>query len=254
MLHTIFPLYGNFAIHGYGFMISLATFVFLYFVERDPRFEKLTLKPRLSSLIIVSIIAALVGGRLLFFIHHPELYQGIVDFFAFFNGGLSILGAVISLVIVLSCYCWYYGISTLALFDLIALYAPLQQAIGRLGCLLAGCCYGRATTVAWSIIYTSPDTIAPRYCSLHPTQLYSAFALGAIFLLLYFALQYRFRKPGQLGCWYLVLTGIERWGVDFWRAEHSTNTLLSLNQYIAMSMIIGGLIGLTVLLLQKDTP
>ncbi len=251
MWHTVLNIYGPLSIHGYGLMIALGLLVFLYLLQRDPRFIQLKLEDRLSGLLIIGILAALFGGRILFFITNPEFYGQFIDLFTFFKGGFSILGSVLAVFITLSAYLYYLKIPIVPFFDLIALYTPLLQSIARIGCFFAGCCYGLPTSAPWAIIYTDQESIAPLYVCLHPTQLYSAIGLLLIFVLLYFVLQYRFTKPGQLGCLYLLLIGLERFIVEYWRGDEVTDALFSLNQYVAAALIIGALVGLGITYLIK---
>lgn len=244
MWHTLLHIYGPIAIHGYGFMIAIGLLIFLHLMQKDRRFHALKLAPHITSIVLVGVIAGILGGRILFFIIHPEFYDNFFSFLTFFNGGLSILGAIIALLVTLPLYLAHLGIAIIPFLDLVALYAPLLQSISRLGCFLAGCCYGIPTTMRWGITYTAADSSAPLHACLHPTQLYSSMGLFIIFALLYFVLQYRFQKNGQLLCLYLLLVGFERFFVEFWRGDRVSDSLFSLNHYIAASMIIGACIGL----------
>ena len=140
------------------------------------------------------------------------------------------LGGVIALLAVLPFYLKKHSINTLALCDLAAIYAPLLQAISRIGCFFAGCCFGIPTTLPFGIL-SSECSLDPAFAKgfggqaalqtmlIHPTQLYSASALFGIFLLMYFLFQDWFKKPGQLLCSYLILMSAERFIIDFWRAD-----------------------------------
>jgi phosphatidylglycerol:prolipoprotein diacylglycerol transferase len=246
MWYTILHIYGPIAIHGYGLMIAIGLLLFIHLMQRDPRFQKLNLEPYFISILMVGIIAGLFGGRLLFFISYPEYYQNLLDFFLFFNGGFSILGCILGILFVLPFYLYYARIPIIPLLDLVALYTPLLQSISRIGCFLAGCCYGLPTDMPWGITYTQADTIAPTHICLHPTQLYSSISLMIIFALLYFVIQHYFRKKGQILCWYILLVGAERFVVDFWRGDRDTVQFFSINQYIAASMIVGAFVGLCI--------
>ena len=220
-------------------------------MQKDQRFKQLALENRFSGILIVGILAALLGGRTLFFMTFPESYTQPQDFFAFYEGGFSILGAVVGVLITLPAYLRYLAIPVVPFLDLIALYTPLLQSISRIGCFMAGCCYGLPTSKPWGIIYTDTQSVAPLYVCMHPTQLYSAMGLLIIFALMYFVIQHAFKKTGQLICWYLLLIGAERFLVEFWRADRATNALFSLNQLVATGMIGTALIGLAITHYQK---
>jgi phosphatidylglycerol:prolipoprotein diacylglycerol transferase len=121
----------------------------------------------------------------------------------------------------------------LPLFDLVAVYAPLFQSIARLGCLMAGCCYGCPTTMSWAI------SIDGMY--VHPTQLYSSILLFGIFIILYtFKYQWA-RRPGLLITRYLMLASAERFIIEFWRSNPQIIGIwflhyLSIQQWIALAL------------------
>lgn len=247
MWHTLLHLYGPIAIHGYGLMIALGLLVFLYLVQKDHRFHRLHLAPFFTSILVLGILAGLIGGRLLFFLTHPELYEKLIDIFIFFKGGFSILGCVLAILVTLPAYLYYLQIPIVPFLDLIALYAPLLQSISRIGCFFAGCCYGLPSIAPWAVIYTDVESVAPLYVCLHPAQLYSAIGLLLIFALLYFIVQYRCKKNGQLVCWYIFLIGFERFLLEFWRGDRASDAFFSLNQYVALGMMIVAAIGLIAL-------
>ncbi len=245
MWHTLLHIYGPVSIHSYGLMIAIGLIIFLYLIHRDPRFQALGLASRFNQILLIGIVAALIGGRLLFFISHPEFLTNPLDLITFWQGGFSILGTILAVLFTVPWYLKLVKIPIIPLLDLVAIYAPLLQSISRIGCLLAGCCYGIPTSRPWAIAYTDTGSIAPLYVCLHPTQLYSAISLLLIFSGMYFVLRHRFKKPGQLTCFYILFIGLERFIIDFWRGDRATSLLFSLNQYVAVGMVIGALIGFT---------
>lgn len=243
-MHTLFHIYGPIAIHSYGFMIALGLLCFIYLIQRDPRFHALHVEPYFNGLLIVGVCAALLGGRLLFFFTHPYLFENLASFFAFYKGGFSILGAVIAVLAALTIYLRRINIPMIPLFDLVSIYAPLLQSISRIGCFLAGCCYGIPTSLSWGVMYTDPATEAPLYTCVHPTQLYSATSLLVIFVFQYFVGRHYFKQQGMLVCSYLFLIALERFVVDFWRGDRIIDSWhISLNQYVAIGLMAGALIG-----------
>jgi phosphatidylglycerol:prolipoprotein diacylglycerol transferase len=108
----------------------------------------------------------------------------------------------------------------LQLMDLASQYAPLMQAIARIGCLLAGCCYGKlAPDLPWAITFTRPDGFAPLQLPLHPTQIYFGLASLCIFFIMVTVARVSTTKPGQLTCLYLILESLSRFTLDFWRGD-----------------------------------
>ena len=247
MGNELIHLYGPFAIRSYGLMISIGLLLFILLLKRHPKYKAMHLGDQIIDITIIGIVAGLLGGRLLYTMSEPEALHSIPDFFAFWQGGFSILGCILGVLFTVPWYLRYLKAPIVPLLDLIALHAPLLQSVSRLGCFFAGCCYGEPTTNWWGVIYHDPQSTAPLGICIHPTQLYSAFLLLAIFALLYFVLQYHCTKPGQLTALYLMLVSGERFVVDFWRADRIfyaplLNTGLSINQLISLGIASGAFI------------
>jgi phosphatidylglycerol:prolipoprotein diacylglycerol transferase len=226
-------------------------------MSKHPLFKKLNLKDHFQKIIIITLIIAVIGGRLLYIMEQPEM-PSLSDALALWEGGFSVLGSISAVVLILPLYILKLNIPLLPFLDLIALHAPLLQSIARVGCFLAGCCYGKPTNSPIGFVYTDHESIAPLYQSLHPTQLYSAVALMIIFALLYFVIQKITSRPGQLFGTYLVLVGLERFVIDFFRDSPTRLPGMlhfSVTQALSAAIFISGLcvIGWTSLRLNRNT-
>ncbi|MFC1945337.1 prolipoprotein diacylglyceryl transferase family protein, partial [Chloroflexota bacterium] len=111
----------------------------------------------------------------------------------------------------------------------------LAQAIGRVGCLFNGCCYGEATDIFCAIVYTNPETLGPLGIPVHPTQVYEIIYNLAVFGLLFW-LRGRFKPAGSLFAIYLALYSVWRIGLAFLR--EGTPFFLGLNQAQVISAVI----------------
>jgi phosphatidylglycerol---prolipoprotein diacylglyceryl transferase len=244
----ILHIYGPFAINSYGLMIVIGLFIFLWLVTRDQRREALLSTEQLSNVCMVGIIAGLLGGRFLYYITEPHSMSSFWQFFALWEGGLSILGAILAILLAVPLYLKREKIPIIPFFDLIAIYAPLLQSIARIGCFFAGCCYGIHTNLPWAVTYMHPHSLAPLCMPLHPTQLYTSLGLLSIFFFMYFYGQKKFKAPGSLLSIYLILTSLNRFFIDFLRADRVFYTFhtdwLSINQQIALCIVFIGCITL----------
>jgi len=189
MGNELLHIYGPIAIHTYGLFIALGILVFTWLISRDSRFMSMNLSGKFSEILMVGIIAGFFGGRLLYIIEEPNSFTSYLELFAFWEEGFSILGSILGILLIESWYLKKCDIPILPFSDLVSVYIPLLQTIARIGCFFTGCCCGITTTVPWAVIYTDPNTIAPLYSYLHPTQLYSAAVFFFIFILMYFILQ-----------------------------------------------------------------
>jgi len=111
---------------------------------------------------------------------------------------------------------------------------------GRLGCLAAGCCYGKPTDVPWAIVFTNPlaasNVGTPLGIPLHPTQLYEAGA-ALIILALLLATERRGRPfPGRTFWAYMFLYAISRYIIEMYRGDPRGNVfgMFSTSQFISI--------------------
>ncbi len=243
MRQALLNLYGPIGIHSYGVAIVIGLLVFTWLMQRHPRFKALGLDSCFTDILLVGTIVGVVSGRLFYILTEPEDIHSLYDIFAFWQGGFSILGTIIGILTVLPWYLRRCNVSIIGFLDLTSIHAGILQAISRIGCFCAGCCFGKTTTLPWGVYYTDTESYAPLYTTIHPTQLYSTIALLCIFLFMYFYAQKKFTIPGQLMSCYIMLESSERFIVDFWRADQTyfyfdTYQVLSANQYIALCLFM----------------
>jgi phosphatidylglycerol:prolipoprotein diacylglycerol transferase len=222
-MHPILFEVGNWPVYSYGVLLALAYLAGLQLAVVRARRAGLD-GARVMDLGIYLIIAALVGAKVMliavdfdYFRRQPRELLSLVRAAGVFYGGL--LAAFAVAVVLIRRY-------KLPLWTTTDVFAPgiaLGHVIGRLGCLLAGCCYGRATTLPWGITFTDPAAAenvgTPLGTPLHPTQLYEA---GAELLILVFLLATERRGrtfPGRTFWAYLFLYAISRFVIEFYRGD-----------------------------------
>lgn len=210
MSSEILHLYGPFSIQAYGLMILFGVLVFMWRASKHELRIKYLTEDQFIQMISCGIVCGIVGGRVLYVL--SEGFENFWDIFKIWQGGFSILGSVIGIGLYMPFYLYTHNIAILPVLDLICIYAPLAQSISRIGCFFAGCCSGVATQVPWAVTCDAQ--------LVHPTQLYSAAALFIIFLIVRFIVYPR-TKPyaGCIVAVYLILIGLERAIIDFWRSD-----------------------------------
>ena len=180
---------GPLTIYTYGVMLAAAYLAGLQLAIVRGRKAGLD-SGRLLDLGVYIVIAALVGAKLLlllvnfnYFRNNPEEILVLARSGGVFYGGL-ITATLVAF--------WYIRRHKLPFWTTCDIFAPgiaLGHVIGRLGCLMAGCCYGRPADVAWAVTFTDPFAAAnvgtPLNVPLHPTQVYEA---GAELIILIFLL------------------------------------------------------------------
>jgi len=249
MSPVLLHIYGPFAIHSFGLMIAIGLIITLFFLEKDTKLQKLVSQNQLSTIIQMSLVSGITGGRIWFLITNPIEVSSWLDYFTVWNGGLSILGAIIGIIMTLSLYLNWNKIPILLLLDRLTLYAPFLQSISRLGCFFAGCCHGLPTNLPWGITYHHPDSLAPLDVMMHPTQIYSSISLMIIFITLYLFDKHHNSKPGQILTLYIMLTSIERFTVEFWRGDTIGSKTSGFMQFLSVQQILALILFISALFL-----
>lgn len=246
-------IWGPLSIHAYGTCIALGIMIGLWLMSKDKPLQKLISDADLAKALQLMVLSGYFGGRILCLMSETSDPDDFWLLLKFWEPGLSILGCILGIFISILLFFWYKNIPILACTDRIAIYSPLVQSFGRLGCFFAGCCYGTHTTAWWGVVYDHHEHMAPLHMQLHPTQLYSAALLFMIFLFLYYDLRHRSSSVGALTCSYIMLVSAERFVVDFWRWDRTWITCsgfwsyFSTNQWVGLAMFFAALCGIIVL-------
>lgn len=245
MYPRLIHLYGPVWIYSYGTMIAIGFFLFLFFSYRHPLRKKFISSDQFFNLIFVGFFASIIGGRILFVLTNLDAFRNRwIEILFPWEGGFTLLGGIIGALTVAPLYLYVHKIPILPILDLTALYAPLMQSIARIGCLLAGCCYGALVeNPTWlnTITFSHPEGFAPCGLPLYPTQIYMSLASFFIFFVMLGVEKLPIlKKPGQFICLYLVMESFARFAVDFWRGDqekmyHFAYCTLSQSQLFSMA-------------------
>ena len=246
---------GPVTIHTYGLLLALAFIAAIWLTSRNAKREGLD-PDAIWNLGLVIIFSALVGAKLLLFVSDFSYYsqnpREIFSLSTLRSAGVYYGGLILALA-ASAVYLRRSGLPGWVTADLAAPGIALGQSIGRLGCLSAGCCYGKATVLPWAITFTDSyaheNVGVPLNTPLHPTQLYESIATLAIFLFLVWRLG-RKHFPGQIIGLYLILYSPLRFIIEFFRDDHRGSVLggaLSTSQFIGILTLAGALIAYIVL-------
>jgi len=230
---------GPITVYTYGVLLAAAYLLGLKLAMVRAQARNLD-HTRVLDLGIYIIISALLGAKLLLlvtdwrtFTSSPGELLTLVRSGGVFYGGL-IVAVAVSL--------WYIRRVGLPLWTTCDVFAPgiaLGHVIGRLGCLFAGCCYGKPTDLPWGITFTDPFAAAnvgtPLNRPLHPTQLYEAGA-EALILIILLATESRGRRFAGRTFWlYMLLYAISRFIVEIFRGDPRGNVgIFSTSQFISV--------------------
>lgn len=241
---------GDFKVYSYGLMIAVGIIVAATLFIRRAKNDGYN-EDKLLNLIIVTVISGILGGKLLFIL--TELNNIINDpsILLNFGNGFVIYGAIMGGVLGLYLYCRKNKFNSLRILDFAAPGVALAQGFGRIGCFLAGCCYGRATTLPLGITFPQ-DSLAPSGVILLPTQLFSS---GFDFILAGILLWYSRKnsKNGRVFAVYLIIYSIGRFFIEFFRNDPRGNVwILSTSQFIAIFTLILGIVVYNLNKLKKE--
>ncbi len=240
LLHIFGPIW----IHSYGVMIAVGFLFFVYFLYKNPKRIKLISDEVFLNTLFIGLLAGIVGGRIIFALYEWDSFKDdVLQVFYPWVGGFGILGSVVGVLISTFIYLKIKKIKVLSLLDVVAIYAPLMEGFGRIGCFLAGCCYGKVTSADcfFSVVFKNPDGLAPLGVSLHPTQLYSSLAAFFIFAIIYFRAKFFRYKDGELLFLFLILLSVSRIVIDFFRGDRDfvfNFSLFSYYQLVALAIIV----------------
>lgn len=229
---------GPITIYGYGLMIAIGTI--LAYLVGEYRAKKQGLSADELFWITVScLVGGVLGAKVLFLlveikdiIANPKLLLDVTHGFVVYGG---IIGGILTGYAV----CKIRKLPFLSYFDLVMPSIALAQAFGRIGCMFAGCCYGKETDGWFHIIYEHSD-FAPNGVPLIPTQLIMSVLNFVHFGLLLF-LAKKLKYQGQVAGCYLIFYSVGRFFLEYLRDDpRGEVTFLSTSQFISLFILAAG--------------
>jgi len=236
---------GPLTLHTYGFLLAIAFLAGLWVASRQARREGLD-AGRVTDMAVWVLIAGLLGAKVLlvaldwrYFSTNPRELVAIFQSGGVFYGGL--IGGILA--------AWFYArrhqLPGWRTADVLAPGVMLGQAIGRLGCFSAGCCWGKPSQLPWAVtftdVYAARQVGTPMDTPVHPSQLYESLAAFLIFLVLLW-LARRKRFHGQVALAYVALYSAARFALEFLRGDPDRGTwfggTLSTSQLVALVLLL----------------
>ena len=231
-MHPILVKIGPIQLYTYGALLATAFLTAIYTAMRAG--EREGIKPEfIADAGILVILSSIIGARLFYVIfydfqntlEHPRELLKLQQTGLVFYGGL-ILAVVAGIV-----FCRFRKVSVPVIVDIAAPSVALGQAIGRVGCFMSGCCYGKPASVAWAVTFPYLEH------ARHPTQIYESIATFTIFLAL-ITFRKRRTRVGQVAWLYVVLYSLCRFGLEFMRGD---------NPELALGMTVSQIVSLAAL-------
>jgi len=235
---------GSFYIPTYGVLVALGFLAGLAIALRLARRAGLPAE-KVTNLAVYCAIGGIAGAKLFMFFfdapyywHHPgEIFTlQTLQAAGVFHGGF-----IVALLVAIF-YMRRQKLPAWQTMDALAPGVAIGQAIGRLGCFAAGCCWGRACPAPWGVTFRSDFAApVPLNTPLYPVQIYESVCDFAIFAFLYSRFK-RSHRPGEIIGLYLILYSTIRFIIEFYRVhEQSLVGPFSLTQWIALALLVLGI-------------
>lgn len=231
MYNELFSI-GPLTIHGYGLMIGIGVIVALFWSTK--RGEKRGInEDNVMSMLLIAVIVGFAGAKVLYIITDWQYFLRD-PLGALGSEGFVVYGGIIAGL--LGCYIFTRR-KKIDFMDALDVFMPpvaAAQGFGRIGCFLAGCCYGKATDSVFGVVFPG-STVA-----VWPTQLFSS--AGDFLLALALALyDRREHAKGNTGSMYLILYSVGRFLIECLRDDPRGSVgILSTSQFISIFTLIFG--------------
>lgn len=248
---VLFEIFG-FPVHVYGLLIMSGFLLAMNLSRRQAQREGED-PDRVADLAFLALLAGLIGARIVFILtKFDEYVRHPLEIVMFWKGGLVFYGGFIGAAVYIAYYCRKHRIDFFKTADILIPYLAMAHAFGRLGCVAAGCCFGKPTDLPWGIVFPTGSMAHAQHqlegrvsaheppVPVHPTQLYEA---GAELLLFAFLLWFRTRKRfhGQLFLFWLGAYSVVRSIIEVYRGDKVRGEDLyglSTSQWISVGIAI----------------
>ena len=239
MKNELFSI-GPITIYGYGLMIAIG--VLAAYFSATYRSKKYALDPdKVFYVTVWAVIGGFGGAKLLYLITQLPAILKDPSLLKDARNGFVVYGGIIGGILAAWLYCKVAKLKFMKYFDLVMPSVALAQGFGRIGCFLAGCCYGRETNSVLSVTFQNSD-FAPNHVALIPTQIYSSVLDFLHFALLLYIGRHK-KSDGQVAAFYLIFYSIGRFVLEFFRGDLIRGSVgsLSTSQFISLFILAAGI-------------
>ena len=233
---------GGFTVTSYGVMLVLAFIGAGIVVARE--FKRRGWDPGTGQdVVLAAMLGGLVGSKLYWALSEWRLLLADPTGILFSRGGFTYYGGLVGGIVCVILLLRWRKLPLGEAVNAVTPAVPVGYMLGRVGCFLVGDDYGRPSDLPWGVAVPagSPPTTVP----VHPTQIYEILLTLPIFLLLMW--QLRKSPPPWFVFWeFLVLAGIERFVVEFWRLNPQIALGLTAAQWISIGLALVGIAGMAI--------
>ncbi len=235
---------GQITIYTYGFLIACGAISGFVYTAWQAKKQFSVSVETTQTLIVLIILASVVGGKVFIIFEDPQFYlRNPSKLFENFSSGFVFYGSLLFAIPTMILFFRHHKLPTLAMLDIMAVTTCIVHAFGRMGCFMAGCCYGKVTEGPIAVTFTDPACSAhPLDAPLHPSQLYSVILIVSIMVSLLIVNRNKLFN-GQLFMLYLMLYAIGRSVIEVFRGDldrgYMIDGILSNSQFISILVFLG---------------
>ena len=203
--------------------------------------QRIGRRPELAyDLLLWAYIGGFIGARLFLIVTAWDVFVKDPFAFLFSGSGWVWQGGVLGGAVAVCLSARQHGLPLPEVTDGGALALAIGQAIGRIGCQLAGDGdYGIPSSLPWAMSY--PNGVVPTLERVHPTPIYEMLLYFGIFIVLW-RQRGRPRPAGNLFAQYLIYTGVARFAVEFLRINPRVAFGLTIPQVLSLVSILIGVV------------
>jgi len=206
---------GPFQVRWYGMMYLLGFLLGYLLLKKVVRDRGMEISSReLEGPLEAVVLGVILGGRLgyVFFYNLPYYLEHPLEIPAFWHGGMSFHGGLLGTLVAGYIYCKRAGLDFWKMADSVVVVVPIGLGLGRLGNFINGELYGRVTSLPWGMVFPGAGPL-PR----HPSQIYEFLLEGVLLFAILWSLRRRPWPEGSLLAIFLLLYGVFRIFVEFFR-------------------------------------
>jgi len=228
-------------VYSYGFLIMVGAIIAMTYTAIQAKRRLNVSFDTSQTLFLIIFIGAFLGGKIFYFFENPSYFSEHPEAL-WGSRGFVFYGSLVVSVSAILVFFKIKKLPILKMLDIIAVTTALVHIFGRMGCFMAGCCYGTPTNSDFGVVFRDPQSMArPLETHLHPTQLYSVLLLMIILVTL-FILRNKQRFDGQLFLSYLMIYSVGRSIIEIYRGDLSRGFIidnwLSHSQFISLIILI----------------
>lgn len=236
MYPILFKL-GSFELFTYGLMMALGVLSGLVVVNLEAKRYGWD-QDEMTRLVVWVFLMGLLGSRVVYvFTRIGEPNVDIVSIAFNLRAGFVYYGGLIASWLYLIFWVTRYKRPFWPVMDTFAYGICLGLAVGRIGCLLGGCCYGTPTTLPWGVTMVHEAGLGP----LHPVQFYEFLSLIIMFIPMWFRRKHK-AYEGEITVWFVGLYAIVRYILEFYRGDlirgYVIDQFMTTSQFISVPMLL----------------